>query len=57
MLGFFAVFIISLPKLREFINSDDCIGKLTSKSIRLYPGLFFLTDFNLIEKRLFLVKK
>ena len=32
-----AFFFGLLPKLRDFINSDDCIGKNTSKSIRLKP--------------------
>ena len=27
-----------LPKFSDFINSDDCIRKIKSKSIRLYPG-------------------
>ena len=41
-LGFiFAVFFIKLlPNVSYFINSDDCIRKITSKSIWLYPGLF-----------------
>ena len=33
----FAVFFKLLPKLNDFINYDDCIGKTSSKSIRLYP--------------------
>ena len=37
---FFAVFEEILPKFRDFVNSDDCIGKSTSKSIRLQPVLF-----------------
>ena len=36
----FAVFSNLLPKFRDFINSDDYIWKITSKSIRLYPFLF-----------------
>ena len=35
MLGFF-IFIKLLPKFNDFINVDDCIGKITSKSIRIY---------------------
>ena len=34
---FFAFFFKLLSKFRNFINSDDCIGKIQSKSIRLYP--------------------
>ena len=33
-----AVFFFKLPpKLSDFINSEDCIGKITSESIILYP--------------------
>ena len=32
-----AVFLEILPKFCDFVNSDDCIGKITSKSIRLKP--------------------
>ena len=50
MLGFFAVFYEILPKFSDFINSDDCIGKITSKSMRLQPVfiqkiLSFSSDF------------
>ena len=31
-----------LPKLSDFINSDDCIGKVTSKSITLYQVLILI---------------
>ena len=41
MLWFFGVFFFEiLPKFSDFVNSDDWIGKITSKSIKLYP------DFN-----------
>ena len=39
-----------LPKRRNFINSDDCIGKITPKSIRLNP-VFIEKKLNLIKKR------
>ena len=38
---FFAVFYQLLLKFSDFKNSDDFIGKITSKSIRLYPIFFF----------------
>ena len=31
------LFFKLLPKLSDFIYSDDCIEKITSKSARLYP--------------------
>ena len=34
---FLAIFFKLFLKLNDFINSDDCIGKIISKSIRLYP--------------------
>ena len=35
---FFAFFFLEiLPKFSDFINSDDWIGKIASKSIRLQP--------------------
>ena len=37
MFIFFAVFFFKLlPKLNDFINFDDCIGRITTNSIRLY---------------------
>ena len=37
--GFFLHFFFFklFPKLSDLLNSDDCIEKNTSKSIRLYP--------------------
>ena len=32
---FFAIFSELLPKFSYFVNSNDCLGKLRSKSIRL----------------------
>ena len=29
-----------LSKFRDFINSDECMRKITSKSIRIYPVYF-----------------
>ena len=47
---FFLQFLFKLlPKFSDFINSDDCIVKITSKSIRIYPVF--------IQKRLNLFKK
>ena len=34
------MFFKLLPKVSNLINSDDSIGKMTSKSIRIYP--FFI---------------
>ena len=34
---FFCRFFKILPKFSEFVNSDDCIEKITSKSMRLQP--------------------
>ena len=31
----FLDFFEILPNFNDFVNSDDCIGKITSKSIRL----------------------
>ena len=45
-----------LLKFSDFTDSDDCMGKITSKSIRLYSDKFNFF-FNLIKKGLFLVKK
>ena len=45
----FAVLIILLPKFSDFINSDDCMGKITSKSVRLYPVFNQKKDINLIK--------
>ena len=36
---FLTLFFKLVLKFSDFINSDDCIGKITSKSIRLYPVL------------------
>jgi len=53
----FFFFFILLAKFSIFINSNDCIGKVPSNSIRLYP-VFIKKKINLIKKRdYFLVKK
>ena len=31
------LFFLLLQQFSDFINSDDCIGKITQKSINLYP--------------------
>ena len=47
---FFAVsFFEILPKFIYFVNSDDFIGKITSKSIRLQP-LFIKKRFKVNKK-------
>ena len=51
---FLCSFFLLLPKFTDLMNFDNCIGKITSKSIRLYP--VFFKDLNLIIKELFLVK-
>ena len=45
----FTVFFTLLPKFSDLINSDDCIGKMISKSMRLYSFL--------LKKRIELNKK
>ena len=49
-------FLELLPKFNDFINSDDYIGKIASKSIRLQP-VFIQKIFVFNKKILFLVKK
>ena len=39
-----------LLELSDFINSDDCIGKISLKSIRLYPFFIKIKIINEIEK-------
>ena len=39
----------------SFVNSDDCIGKITSKSIRL-PPVLIQTKCEVDQKRFYLVK-
>ena len=46
-----------LPKFSDFVNSDDSIGKIISKSIRIYPVFIFFLNVKLMENRFFLVKK
>ena len=36
-----------MPEFSDFINSDDCIGKITSKSIKLFPVF--------IQKKIFIL--
>ena len=42
--------------LSDFVNSDDSIGKSTSKSNRIYP-VFIKKTFKVDKNRIFLVKK
>ena len=37
---FWHFFFEILQKFRDFVNSDDCIGKSSSNSIRLQPVVF-----------------
>ena len=53
----FQFFFELLSNFNNFINSNDCIGKITSQYIRLYPVFTKKKDFNLIREGLFLVKK
>ena len=46
----FCIFLKLLPKCSDYINSVDCIWKITSKYIRLYPAF-------IKKKVLFLMKK
>ena len=45
-----------LQKISDFVNSDDCIGKVTLESIRLQPVLF-KGNLKLMDNRFFLVEK
>ena len=47
---FFLQLFKLLPKLSDFINSDDCIGKIASKYITLCP-VFILKRFISDDKR------
>ena len=48
--GFFFAFFFKIhPKFRDFINFDDCIRKITSKSIRLYTVFNKKNGFNKIN--------
>ena len=47
-----------LPKFSDFVNSNNYIGKITSKSIGLCATSFYSTqDFKWIKNRFFLLKK
>ena len=35
--GFFAVFFEIITEFSDIVNSEDCIGKKTSESIKLQP--------------------
>ena len=39
---FLHLFFKFLLKLSDFVSSDDCIGKIISKSIRIYQGFILL---------------
>ena len=49
-------FFLLLPKFIDFVNSDDCNGEVTSKSIRLYL-VFIEKDLKLVENRFFFLEK
>ena len=38
---FLPFFFELFPKLIDFVNSDDSIRKITSKSIRIHPVIFY----------------
>ena len=42
-----------LPKFNNFVNSDDCIGKITSKYIRLQPVFIQKTKIEVNKKQTF----
>ena len=48
---FFAFFFPLLPKFNDFINPDDYMKKMTSKSTRLYP-VFIQTKICILKKRI-----
>ena len=52
----FKVYFELLPKLSDFVNSDDSIGKITSKFIGRCP-VCIEKRFEDNKKKLFLVKK
>ena len=41
-----------LPKFSDFINPDDCIGIMTSKSIRLQPVFIFKKNVSYYKKNI-----
>ena len=47
---FLHLFFKLLRKFSDLINSDDCMGTITSKSIRIYPVSYSKTDLNLLKK-------
>ena len=55
MLGFFCSFFKILSKFSDFAYSDGCIGRITSKSIRLQT-LFIEKRFEVNKNRFFPVK-
>ena len=40
-----------IPKLSDFVNSDSCIWKITSKYIGLQPVFIKKKDWKLIKKK------
>ena len=51
MLGFyFRIFFQITSKIQQFINSDDCIEKIISIFVRLYPVFIQKKGLNLIKK-------
>ena len=54
---FFAVFFKILPEFNDFVNSDACIGKIASKSIRLQTVFInnFLSQVN--KKQILSIEK
>ena len=54
MLAFFIAVFIEIPsKFSDFVNFNDCIGKIISKSIRLEPVFIQKKILKLIKIRFF----
>ena len=57
-MNFFQLFFFELlPKFSDFVNSNDCIGKVTSKAIWLYPVFIKKKIIIIMKNRFFVVKK
>ena len=50
-------FLKLLPKFCDFVCSNDCIRKITSKSIRLYPVFILKNDLKVIKKGIIFCEK
>ena len=54
-LGFLSFFFEFLPKISNFVNTDNCIGKISSNSIWIYP-VFITKKFEVDKMYIFLMK-